>query len=136
MNNQRDSVKDAINEVLAKGINLNEISPEIADAVFDALGITKDEQDSTGGYFMHHAGKKKYAEYIIIPLTEQIKEALSWEEAGQAIWKCITEARKAEPDILRVCKKRSNCPENLICEGEDKIFIDDCPSFIDERPVT
>jgi hypothetical protein len=36
-----------------------EASTDIADAVFDALRITNEEQTKTGGYFMLHAGKKK-----------------------------------------------------------------------------
>lgn len=103
MNSHRDDVKDAVDEVLRKRVmiraclsddEISELRCVFADAIFDALGITYEEQDSTGGYFMHHAGKRDYAEYILVPLTEQIKEALSWEEGGYYIWKFITEARK------------------------------------------
>jgi hypothetical protein len=103
MNSQRDNVKDAIEEFLRKKVMIRaclsddeiaELRCILADEVFIALGITYDEQTSTGGYFMHHAGKKDYAEYILVPLTDEIKEACSWEEAGHYIWKFITEAKK------------------------------------------
>ena len=95
-NNHRDNVEAAMREYfeqwLEGGKNIDAGVVDLADAVFDTLGITEDEQDSTGGYFMHHAGKKS-KEYILIPLTDEIKNALSWEEAGHYIWKQIQEAR-------------------------------------------
>ncbi len=63
MNSHRDSVKDAIFNVL-DAINIpeakaDELKYDIADGVFDALGITEDEQDAVGGYFMLHAEKSE-----------------------------------------------------------------------------
>ena len=57
MNSSRDSVKDAIRDVLLQNINhddgtlvageemINDITYEIADAVFDVLGIEPTIQD-------------------------------------------------------------------------------------------
>ncbi len=62
-NSHRDNVKDAIYDILWKRDEfqeedvLHELKANIADVVFDALGITEDEQDSEGGYFMLHAVK-------------------------------------------------------------------------------
>jgi hypothetical protein len=89
MNSHRDNVKKAVIEVIRKTHD----SGDVVDAVFDALGITEDEQHATGGYFMHHAGKRS-TEYMLIPLTDEIRNALSWEEAGHYIWKFFEEARK------------------------------------------
>ncbi len=59
MNSWRDSVKDVLGVKLGElGIELDELPAEIADDIFDALGIVEDEQDMIGGYFMHHAGQK------------------------------------------------------------------------------
>ncbi len=61
MNSHRDNVKDAIKECFTKrkqaSGEISEVVYEIADAVFDALGITSDEQDKVGGYWMLHAEK-------------------------------------------------------------------------------
>ncbi len=63
MNSHRDNVKDALRgclEVQGMDISesqLDELKYLLADAVFDALGITEDEQDKCGGYFMLHAEK-------------------------------------------------------------------------------
>jgi len=55
-NSHRDNVKDAIEEVLSKFMrhqaDIDQLKYDIADAVFDALGITDDEQDMVGGYFI------------------------------------------------------------------------------------
>ena len=63
MNSHRDNVKDAIKECFTSrkqsSGEISEIVYDIADAVFDALGITEDEQDAEGGYFMLHAKKGK-----------------------------------------------------------------------------
>jgi hypothetical protein len=37
---------------------IDEYVPDLADSIFDALGITEDEQDMVGGYFLLHAGKR------------------------------------------------------------------------------
>ena len=59
MNSHRDNVKDALAGKLGElGIELDDLPAEIADAVFDALGITETEQDEVDGYFMHHVPKK------------------------------------------------------------------------------
>jgi hypothetical protein len=62
MNSHRDNVKDAIagllNDWLKGSKDINEFGADIADAVFDALGITEDEQDMAGGYWLLHAGVK------------------------------------------------------------------------------
>lgn len=93
MNSHRDNVKDALAGKLGElGIELDDLPAEIADAVFDALGITETEQDAEGGYWMHIAGKRS-KDYILIPLTDEIKNSDSWEEAGHYIWKFITGAR-------------------------------------------
>ncbi len=60
MNSHRDNVKDAIVEGLMDyhpKLDNCETACDIADGVFDALGITEDEQDGCGGYFMLHANK-------------------------------------------------------------------------------
>ncbi len=61
-NSHRDNIKDAMRHCLEViGIE-NELDEDVyvfADAVFEALGITEDEQDNIGGYFMLHAGKRE-----------------------------------------------------------------------------
>ncbi len=64
-NSHRDNVKDAIFEHLEKLVKTGDVTTSIvdeakyaiADAVFNALGITEDEQDRCGGYWMLHASK-------------------------------------------------------------------------------
>jgi hypothetical protein len=70
MNSYRDKVKDVIFNVLDAS-NIPErkadvLKYEIADAVFDALGITEDEQNKAGGYFMLYAenGGKQFIETV------------------------------------------------------------------------
>jgi hypothetical protein len=66
VNSHIDNVKDAIREALGVSMRghialLNDVDAvvcNIADGVFDAQGITEDEQGMTGGYFMLHAGKR------------------------------------------------------------------------------
>ena len=61
MNSHRDNVKDAINKAileLGTGQCQEEADVLLTDAVFEALGITEDEQDMVNGYFMHHAGRR------------------------------------------------------------------------------
>ncbi len=70
MNSHRDNIKDALRGCLeVQGLDisesqLDEVKYELADAVFDALGITEDEQDKCGGYFMLHAekGERQFVE--------------------------------------------------------------------------
>ena len=70
MNSWRDNVKDALRRGIAEKVsscqfnvgNLDENSAELADAVFDALGITEDEQDTCGGYFMQKGGVRPEAQ--------------------------------------------------------------------------
>ncbi len=61
MNSHRDNIKDTIRNCLDSiGIDndVDELVYVFADAVFEALGITEDEQDKAGGYWMLHAGIK------------------------------------------------------------------------------
>jgi hypothetical protein len=62
MNSHRDNVKAVIDNVFRRTCSIEKIDGEIADAVFDALGITSDEQDKEGGYWMLHAKKGKIPE--------------------------------------------------------------------------
>lgn len=71
MNSHRDNVKDAVFDILDAS-NISEtkadvLKYEVADAVFLALGITEDEQDTVGGYFMLHAGDRCVGETFSLP---------------------------------------------------------------------
>ncbi len=58
-NSHRDKVLQAVGKVLGN-LDIPERAGDtndITDAVFDALGITVDEQDKIGGYWMLHAAK-------------------------------------------------------------------------------
>lgn len=67
MNSHRYNVEEAIAELL-NGVatsfigiteeQVPEATTELADTVFDALGITRDEQDKVGGYFKVFLGEK------------------------------------------------------------------------------
>ncbi len=51
MNSHRDNVKDVLAGELGKlGIELDELPAEIADEVFNVLGITEEQQDMTGAF--------------------------------------------------------------------------------------
>jgi hypothetical protein len=60
-------VKDAVAEIITKYKKTGDITVacedelkyELTDVVFNALGITEDEQDMVGGYFLLHAGKRE-----------------------------------------------------------------------------
>ncbi len=61
-NTHRENVEDVINNCLFNiGLDSEaddgELTTEIANDVLEVLGITTDEQNSTGGYFMLHADK-------------------------------------------------------------------------------
>ncbi len=66
MNSHRDNVKDAIESVLIdygvphEDYKEGDLKYSLADAVFETMGITEDEQDGIGGYFMIHADKGGY----------------------------------------------------------------------------
>ncbi len=94
MKSHKVNMISAFLKVLSEGFtgSMSEGAELLADTAFDTLGITEDEQNAEGGYFMHHAGRKS-KEYIVIPLTDEIKNAGSWEEAGHYIWKSIQEGR-------------------------------------------
>lgn len=78
MNSWRDKVKDALDEYLEKLARsgdvvrpaVEEMKYNIADIVFDALGITEDEQDTTDGCFIHHAGQQADMEDNAISFTK------------------------------------------------------------------
>ncbi len=95
MNSHRDNVKDEIRERLENymlsDVNEFEEAANIADAVFDALGITDDEQDGEGGYFMLYAAKgerpfvapkPRDEDGCIIPVTKDV--LLRCKECGRA----------------------------------------------------
>jgi hypothetical protein len=67
LNSHRENVKTRLKDWHRAGYTesglcedtLNAEMSQIADEVFDALGITEDEQDVVGGYFMIHAGARE-----------------------------------------------------------------------------
>ena len=63
-----DNVKDVLSRCLQEWLendrSIDDYVHELANAIFDALCITKAEQDKTGGYFMLHAGKKADVLYL------------------------------------------------------------------------
>ncbi len=69
-NSHRDNVKDALkgwmNPKQTEDEDLvNAESATVADIVFEALGITEDEQDKVGGYFILHAAKRYEGEELV-----------------------------------------------------------------------
>lgn len=61
--NYRRKVKDTLLRHVTKWLDgeasIQELVPEMTDAVFDAIGITEEEQASTGGYFQYFAGNRR-----------------------------------------------------------------------------
>jgi hypothetical protein len=60
LNSHRDNIKDVLMVCANKWLEdkdsvMEDLAPEMADAVFDALGISEAEQDMESGHFMHHA---------------------------------------------------------------------------------
>lgn len=102
MNSHRDNVKDALagilNEWLHNAKDLNEFVPEIADAVFDALGITEDEQDLCSGYFLLHAGLRTTPEDAKRLRKIGNCEGLVPDEAGEFSTPLLTSGAQRECD--------------------------------------
>ncbi len=89
MNSHRDNVKDAVRgclEVQGMDISesqLDELKYLLADAVFDALGITEDEQDKCGGYFMLHAEKGE--RQFVAPLPRDEDGCVIQDDDGEEV---------------------------------------------------
>jgi hypothetical protein len=114
MKSHRDNVKDVIAEYFDKWLegdtNIKEGVPDLTDAVFDALGITEDEQDLEDGYFLHHAGKRVITyksllelvgthledtrDFVILPMNDEIRNAVCMEEAMHTVMKEVMKDKK------------------------------------------
>lgn len=98
MNSWRSKVKAAIysepwkrDEFQDENV-LNGLKVEVADAVFDALGIVEDEQDMAGGYFLLHGGIKVKAvitnDMKKVESTSAMRLPLEWREFKKALAEC------------------------------------------------
>jgi hypothetical protein len=74
-------VKDALRECGKKWLegrdNIEELSGDMADAVFDALGIGEAEQDMEAGCFMHHDEHEKTAPVMPSPALGSVFSTLN-----------------------------------------------------------
>lgn len=112
MNSWRDEARDALAREM--GIGAPALPEAYLDAVFDALGIVEDGQDKVDGYFMLHGGKRKPCsfsykslckmvrdnggadDFLIIPMTDKIRNAGSGEEAMFYLSEHVQKEREKE----------------------------------------
>lgn len=104
-NSHRDNVKDVVKPILdaymMNNDDIYETSCSIADAVFDALGITEDEQDNIGGYFMLRAGKRCVGQTIPYDESGEFNETVLTSQAKESDY------RESSPDEINAYTKRT-----------------------------